>query len=79
MLVEQGRVCIKKFGRDAGSMAVITSVGQNGYVNIVTSKRQKERKCNARHLEFLNEKVDPKNKDQVNKILGVSSEAPKHK
>ena len=79
MLVEPGRVCIKKFGRDAGSMAVITSVGKDGYVNIVTSKRQKERKCNTKHLEFINETVDPKNKHQVNKILGISAQAPKHK
>ncbi|EQD43513.1 hypothetical protein B1B_13779, partial [mine drainage metagenome] len=69
MLVEPGRVCIKKFGRDAGSRAVIVSVGKDGYVNIVTAKRQKERKCNTKHLEFINEVVDPKNKEQINKIL----------
>ncbi len=76
MLIEEGRVCIKKFGRDAGSRAVITSVLKDGYVNIVTEKRQKERKCNTKHLEFLNEIVDSKNKDQVNKVLGISN-APK--
>jgi ribosomal protein L14E/L6E/L27E len=77
MLVEPGRVCIKKFGRDAGSRAVITSVGKDGYVNIVTAKRQKERKCNTKHLEFLNELIDPKNKEQLNKILGISAKQAK--
>ncbi|MCL4404801.1 MAG: hypothetical protein M1544_01495 [Candidatus Marsarchaeota archaeon] len=76
MLVEPGRVCIKKFGRDAGSRAVITSVSKDGFVTIVTTKRQKERKCNTKHLEFLNETVDAKNQEQVNKVLGISN-APK--
>lgn len=71
MLLEPGRVCIKKYGRDAGSRAVVTKVLSDGFVNIVTSVRQKERRCNTRHLEFLNEKVDVNDKAQVNKTLGV--------
>lgn len=77
MLVEPGRVCIKKFGRDAGDRAVIMSVAKDGFVNVVTSKRPKERRCNTKHLEFLKESVDPKNKDQVNKVLGITSEQKK--
>lgn len=70
MLLEVGRVCVKKFGRDAGSRAIITSV--NGTtVMITTAIRQKERKCNPAHLEFLNEVVDIKNKETVMKTLGV--------
>ncbi len=75
MLLESGRVCIKKFGRDAGSRAVVVSQEKDGFVKIVTSKRQKERRCNPAHLEFLNEVIDPKNKDAVNKALGIR--APK--
>ncbi|MGD0728557.1 MAG: 50S ribosomal protein L14e [Candidatus Micrarchaeaceae archaeon] len=71
MLLEPGRVCIKKYGRDAGSRAVVTKVLSDGFVNIVTSVRQKERRCNTRHLEFLNEKVDVNDKGQINKTLGV--------
>ncbi len=71
MLLEPGRVCIKKYGRDAGSRAVVVKVLDNGFVSIMTSVRQKERRCNARHLEFLNETVDVNDKALVNKTLGV--------
>jgi large subunit ribosomal protein L14e len=71
MLLETGRVCIKKYGRDAGSRAVVTKVLDDGFVNIVTGVRQKERRCNTKHLEFLNEKVDVSDKALLNKTLGV--------
>ena len=74
-LVEEGRVCIKRLGRDAGSKAVITKVVDARFVNIVTAVRLKERKCNVNHLEFLAEKIDPSNKEQLYKTLEV--EAPK--
>lgn len=71
MLLEPGRVCIKKYGRDAGSRAVIVKVLEKGFVSVITTVRQKERKCNTRHLEFLNEKVDANDRAQVNKVLGI--------
>lgn len=71
MLLEQGRVCIKKYGRDAGSRAVVTKVLDAGFVNIVTAVRQRERRCNTRHLEFINEKIDVNDKEALNKTLGV--------
>ncbi len=71
MLLEQGRVCIKKYGRDAGSRAVVTKVLGKGFVSIVSSGRQKERRCNVSHLEFLNEKIDVDDKALVNKTLGI--------
>ena len=64
-------MCIKKLGRDAGSKAVVTGVVDDRFVMIMTATRQKERKCNVSHLEFLNETVDPKNKAQVDKVLGI--------
>jgi ribosomal protein L14E/L6E/L27E len=70
-LIEIGRVCIKKYGRDAGSRAVITKVLGDGFVNVVTSVRQRERRCNANHLEFLNEVINVSDKELVNKTLGV--------
>jgi ribosomal protein L14E/L6E/L27E len=73
MLLEQGRVCIKKYGRDAGSRAVVMKVLDKGFVSIVTSVRQKERRCNSRHLEFLNEKIDVNDKAQITKTLGIKS------
>jgi ribosomal protein L14E/L6E/L27E len=70
-LIEVGRVCIKKYGRDAGSRAVIVKVLDKGFVNVVTSVRQRERRCNTNHLEFLNEVINAGDKELVNKTLGV--------
>ena len=71
-LIEVGRVCIKRYGRDAGSRAVITSVGKDGFVGVVTATRSnKERRCNPKHLEFLKEIIDAKNRSQLNKALGI--------
>jgi ribosomal protein L14E/L6E/L27E len=75
MLLEPGRVCIKKNGRDAGSKAVVTKVIDNKFVSIISAKRIKERKCNVAHLEFLNEKIDARDRSQIYKTLGIS-EAP---
>ncbi len=71
-LIEVGRICIKRYGRDAGSRAVITSIGKDGFVNVVTATRsKKERRCNPKHLEFLKEIIDAKNREQLNKALGI--------
>jgi len=73
-LIEVGRVCIKKFGRDAGSRAVITKVIDKNFVNIITAERPKERRCNVKHLEFLGEKIDPNDKAQLQRVLGIALE-----
>lgn len=78
MLMQVGRVCIKKYGRDAGSRAVITAVESNGGVRVMTAIRPKERKCNPSHLEFLNEVIDVKNKELVTKTLGIQEKKPHH-
>ena len=69
---------------DAGSRAVITSIGSDGFAMVLTAARyKKERRCNPSHLEFLNETVDVKNNEAVLKALGVEerqkqySDAPK--
>ena len=71
MLLEPGSVCIKKYGRDAGSRAVIMKVLDNGFVSIMTDMRPKERRCNERHLEFLNEKININDAALVSKTLGI--------
>jgi ribosomal protein L14E/L6E/L27E len=76
MLVEQGRVCVKRYGRDAGSRAIITKVIDKNFVQVITTDRRKERRCNTRHLEFLNETVSISDKDAITKILGAE-EKPK--
>ncbi len=71
VLIEEGRVCIKKLGRDAGSRAVITKVIDGNFVKIMSSVRPKERKCNVQHLEFLSEKVSLSDKDQLARVLEI--------
>ena len=70
-LIEEGRICIKKNGRDAGSKAAITRIIDQNFVMVVTSVRTRERKCNINHLEFLSEKIDLKNKAQLAKSLDI--------
>ncbi len=73
-LVEEGRVCIKKYGRDAGKKAVIVKVIDDNFVSIVTELRPKPRKCNVNHLEFLAEKVNASDKNEVAKVLEIPAE-----
>lgn len=70
-LIEDGRVCVKKNGRDAGDRAVVTKVVDGNFVMIMSSTRPRDRKCNVAHLEFLSEKVDLKDKEQVAKVLEI--------
>jgi ribosomal protein L14E/L6E/L27E len=77
-MLEPGRVCIKRYGRDAGSRAVVVKVLDSGFVSIITSVRQKERKCNPKHLEFLGEQIDINDKALVNKTLGVKPKEEHH-
>ncbi|MEM3841076.1 MAG: hypothetical protein QXN59_00040 [Candidatus Micrarchaeaceae archaeon] len=73
MLLEEGRICIKKFGRDAGSRAVITKVSGKNVMILTAIRHKKERKCNPAHLELLSETVDLKNKEAIAKALGLKS------
>ncbi|MGC8572200.1 MAG: hypothetical protein ACP5RI_01565 [Candidatus Micrarchaeia archaeon] len=77
MLLQPGRVCIKKLGRDARSKAIITSVEKDGFVKIITSERQKERRCNPAHLEILNEIIDINNKKEIETVLGIQAKEQK--
>ncbi len=70
-LIEQGRICIKKFGRDAGKRAVITAVVDDNFVKIISASRLKSRRCNIKHLEMLSERIDVKDKEQLAKALEV--------
>ncbi len=71
MLLQPGRICIKRLGRDAGSKAVIMTVEKDGFVKIITTERQKERRCNPAHLEMLNEIINVNNKEEITKTLDI--------
>ena len=68
--MENGRVCVKKFGRDAGKRCVITNVIDENFVKVLCVGRKKKRKCNVRHLEPTPEKMEVKeNEDATLKAL----------
>lgn len=77
-LVETGRVCIKKSGRDAGDKAVVTKVIDMNFVEVMTHTRPKARRTNIRHLEFLAQKIDPKNAAELNSTLEIAERKAHH-
>ncbi|ACX72866.1 conserved hypothetical protein [Methanocaldococcus vulcanius M7] len=54
--VEVGRVCIKTAGREAGQICVIVDVLDKNFV--VVDGLVKRRRCNIKHLEPTEKKVD---------------------
>ncbi|MBI5159458.1 50S ribosomal protein L14e [Candidatus Micrarchaeota archaeon] len=68
-LIEKGRVCLKKRGRDAGSKCVITNKIDDSYVEIRSAGRKKPRKCNVSHLEPLSIVVNVESEEEVKKAL----------
>jgi len=70
-MIVPGRVVIKLYGRDAGAKGIVTKVIDDNFVEIITSKRPKPRKCNKKHLEPLNEIVDLNDKEAISKVLGI--------
>lgn len=54
-IIEVGRVCIKKQGREAAKKVVVVAV-EKGYA-VVEGINVKRRKCNARHLFPTAEKL----------------------
>jgi large subunit ribosomal protein L14e len=59
--VEVGRVCLKKFGRDAGGRCVIVDVIDKNFV-LVTGPKEvtgvRRRKVNISHLELTEGKIE---------------------
>ncbi|MGB9703417.1 MAG: KOW motif-containing protein [Candidatus Micrarchaeia archaeon] len=78
-MLTPGRVVIKLYGRDAGSKGVVTKVIDDNFVEIITSKRPKPRKCNKKHLEPLHEIIDINDKEAINKALGIIVKSEKEK
>ncbi len=71
-LLEEGRVAVKKLGRDAGEKAVVIKVIDKNFVMVKSHSRPKDRKCNVKHLEFLNQKIDVLNKSEMDSFLEVT-------
>ena len=67
--IENGRLCVKKSGRDAGRLCVIASIIDNSFVSLICAGRKKARKCNIRHVEPLPQKIDVGSEEQMFKTL----------
>jgi len=79
-MIEVGRVCVKIAGRDAKKRAVVIDVVDDNYVMIDGEVRR--RKCNIKHLEPLDEKVEVKqnaSSEEVYKVLNISPKKKKGK
>jgi len=62
--IENGRVCVKIAGRDAGRICVITSVVDENFAKVLCAGRKAKRKVNVRHIEPLPQKMDVKGSDE---------------
>ncbi len=60
--IEVGRVCLKTAGREAGEKCVILEVIDENFVEVV-GVSVKNRRCNIRHLEPMDETIDVKSDD----------------
>jgi large subunit ribosomal protein L14e len=72
-MIEAGRLVMKLAGRDAGRLGVIVEVIDNTYVIIDGEVRRK--KCNIKHLEILNKKLDIKSKASNAEVVKAMNHA----
>ena len=73
--VEVGRICVKTFGREAGSKCVIVDLVDDNFV-VITGPKDingvKRRRANVKHIEITNDKISIKkgsDDDEVKKAL----------
>jgi large subunit ribosomal protein L14e len=57
MTMEIGRVCVKLAGHEAGKRCVVVEVLDDTYV-VVAGLGVKRRRCNIKHLEPTDKKLD---------------------
>lgn len=60
--IEVGRICVKIAGREAGEKCVIVEVIDDKFVEVVGTS-MKNRKCNIKHLEPLDQTIEIKSED----------------
>jgi large subunit ribosomal protein L14e len=60
--IEVGRICVKIAGREAGEKCVIVEVIDDKFVEVVGTA-MKNRKCNIKHLEPLDQTIEIKSED----------------
>lgn len=72
-MMEVGRVCVKTAGRDAGHLAVVVDKPEGLMVLVDGNVRRK--KCNIRHLEPTEQKIDIKAKASTEDVLNAMKKA----
>lgn len=79
MVMEIGRLCIKKKGREKGRKCTVVDIIDDTYV-LIDGPEVKRRRCNMSHLEPLNQKLDiqkdASSKDINQALTGSISEEP---
>ncbi len=60
--IEVGRICVKIAGREAGEKCVIVEVIDDKFVEVVGTT-MKNRKCNIKHLEPVEQTIEIKSDD----------------
>ncbi len=60
--IEVGRICMKISGREAGETCVIVEIIDDKFVEVVGSA-VKNRRCNIKHLEPLDQVIEIKSED----------------
>jgi len=60
--IEVGRICVKIAGREAGEKCVIVEIIDDKFVEVVGTS-MKNRKCNIKHLEPVDQKIEIKSDD----------------
>ena len=60
--IEVGRICVKIAGREAGEKCVIVEVIDDKFVEVVGTA-MKNRKCNIKHLEPVDQTIEIKSED----------------
>lgn len=60
--IEVGRICVKTSGREAGEKCVIIEIIDDKFVEVVGTAI-KNRRCNIKHLEPVDQVIDIKSED----------------
>ncbi|EKQ53009.1 MAG: ribosomal protein L14E/L6E/L27E [Methanobacterium sp. Maddingley MBC34] len=60
--IEVGRICMKISGREAGEKCVIVEIIDDKFVEVMGST-VKNRRCNIKHLEPLDQVIEIKTED----------------
>lgn len=70
--IEVGRICVKIAGREAGEKCVIVDIIDDKFVEVMGTS-VKNRRCNIKHLEPLDETIEIKSDNEEEIIKQIKS------